>query len=82
MQSQAGTLAQAVSVFKLNSAGGSPALSHSRPNARKQMTVVAAGPQPKAPRQVARPVSPESKSLPARQAPRSPVSTNDDWEEF
>jgi hypothetical protein len=82
MQTQAGTLAHTVSVFKLHNAGNAPALSHSRPSAKKQVTAVASNLKPKAPRRVGRPASPEAAQLAPQRASRSPAGTGDDWEEF
>jgi methyl-accepting chemotaxis protein len=82
MQTQAGTLAHTVSVFKLNDAGGAPALSHSPSMAKKQTVAVASGLKPKTPHRVGRPASSESTQLAARPASRSPAGTGDDWEEF
>jgi len=82
MQSQAGTLAHTVSIFKLNSTGDVSVLSHSRPGAKKQMTAIASDLKPKRPQRVARPASSDATQLATRRAPRAPAGTGDDWEEF
>ncbi|MFC7514166.1 methyl-accepting chemotaxis protein [Herbaspirillum sp. GCM10030257] len=84
MQTQASTLAQAVAVFKLDSAGQSSMLQHAAPAAPKAAVPVnqaatAALVRPSASKAVQK----RSASQPAaRSRPAIPAGNGDDWEEF